>query len=189
MDAPILRDISTRLETERLILRCPQPGDGAVVHDAIMESLVDLRAWPASLPWAMDERTVEKAEVFCRESLANFVRRTGFVYFAFERSSGRFVLTAGLHRIDWKIPKFEVGFWCRSSLHRQGFAREAVGALVGLARDTLGARRIDCITDEKNAASRALCERLGFALEGTLHHERVTPAGELRNTCVYAIVR
>jgi len=50
---PILRDIPEFFETERLIVRCPRPGDGQLVHEAVVETLRDLRAWPASLPWAM----------------------------------------------------------------------------------------------------------------------------------------
>lgn len=186
MDAPILRDVATRLETERLILRCPQPGDGTITHEAVVESLDDLRAWPASLPWAVAEPSVAASESFCRESIANFVKRTGFVYLAFERASGRFVASLGVHHIDWTVPKFELGFWCRRSMQRRGYTREAVNAIVRMLHDDLGARRIECHTDEMNVATRRLCDGLGFTLEGTLRHERATPAGELRNTCIYA---
>jgi RimJ/RimL family protein N-acetyltransferase len=189
MTAPILREVATRLETERLILRCPQPGDGAFTHEAVVESLADLRAWPASLPWAMAEPSVEASETFCRESIAQFVTRTGFVYLAFERASGRFVASLGVHHIDWSVPKFELGFWCRSSMQRRGFTREAVDTIVRMLLEDLGARRLAIHTDEKNLPTRALSESLGFILEGTLRHERKGPGGELRNTCIYALVR
>lgn len=189
MTAPILRDVATRLETERLILRCPEPGDGTVTHEAVVESLTDLRAWLASLPWVAAEPSVEGSETFCRESIANFVKRTGFVYLAFERASGRFVASLGVHHIDWSVPKFELGFWCRSSMQRRGFTREAVDRIVRHLFDELGARRVTIQTDEKNLPTRALSESLGFALEGVLRHERADPAGGLRNTCLYAMVR
>jgi len=41
--------------------------------------------------------------------------------------------------------------------------------------------------DDENAASCALCERIGMTLEGTLRNERRAPDG-LRNTRIYAIV-
>jgi RimJ/RimL family protein N-acetyltransferase len=183
---PILRDVASELQTERLLLRCPAAGDGPVLHEAVLESLSALRAWPASLPWAMREPAIATSETFCRESMARFISRAGFVYLAFERANGRFVACIGVHPIDWNVPKFEVGFWCRSAAHRRGFTREAVAAVVDYAIDSLGARRVACVTDEKNQAARSLCEGIGMLLEATLRHERVTPAGELRNTCIYA---
>ena len=36
---PLLLDIPNQLETERLLLRVPRPGDGAMIYEAIMESL------------------------------------------------------------------------------------------------------------------------------------------------------
>jgi RimJ/RimL family protein N-acetyltransferase len=54
-------------------------------------------------------------------------------------------------------------------------------------QNTHGARRIDCWTDEQNGKARALCERAGMSHEATIRNERITPAGELRHSVVYAI--
>lgn len=51
----ILRDIPDRIESRRLILRSPMPGDGAAVHAGVLATLAQLRAFPASMPWAMAE--------------------------------------------------------------------------------------------------------------------------------------
>ena len=39
--------------------------------------------------------------------------------------------------------------------------------------------------DESNTRSRAVAERCGFALEALLKNDGLTPAGELRSTCIY----
>ena len=186
--APVLRPVLVELRTPRLLLRCPREGDGALVHEAVMESLAELRAWPASLPWALAEPSIATSETYCRESAAEFIQRTLLVYLAFD-DGGAFVASTSLHRIDWAVPKFEVGFWCRSSRQRQGYTGEAISELVRYAFEGLGARRVDALPDEENAASRAVCESVGMRLEGTLRNERVTPAGVPKNTCVYASVR
>ncbi len=188
MNPPILREVVAELQTERLLLRCPRAGDGVAVHEAVVESLAALRAWPASLPWAMAEPSVALSETFCRESQAAFIQRARLVYFAFERDSGRFVASTSLHNINWQVPRFEVGYWCRSALQGQGYTREAIMALIGYAQRELGARRVEALTDERNVASRALCESLGLHLEGVLRNQCVTPTGVLRNTCVYASI-
>jgi RimJ/RimL family protein N-acetyltransferase len=180
--------VSRELHTPRLLLRCPNAGDGKRVHEAVVETLDHLRAWPASLPWAMFEPSVSASETYCRESAAAFLRRSALVYLAFD-DTGALVASTSLHGIDWAVPKFEVGFWCRASRQRQGLAKEAVAELVRHAFEQLGAQRVLALPDEENTSSRAVCESVGMQLEGVMRNERITPEGVLRNTCVYAAVR
>ena len=104
-------------------------------------------------------------------------------------SEGALVASTSLHGINWNVPKFEVGFWCRSSLTCKGYTKEAIGELVRYAFESLGAHRVESLSDEENAGSRAVCESVGMSLEGVLRNERITPKGNLRNTCVYAAAR
>ncbi len=183
----IPQQLKTELRTARLLLRCPREGDGPLVHEAVVESLDALRAWPASLPWAMQEPSVAVSESFCRNSAAGFAQGTALVYLAFD-AEGKWVASTSLHSINWNVPKFEVGFWCRSSLTGKGYTKEALAALMGYAFASLGAQRVEAFTDEENTGSRAVCASVGMRLEGVLQNERITPAGSLRNTCVYAAV-
>jgi RimJ/RimL family protein N-acetyltransferase len=183
-----LQNLKTELPTARLLLRCPRKGDGALVHEAVIESLHALRAWPASLPWALQEPSVETSETYCRESAAAFVNRSSLVYLVFDMD-GKLVASTSLHSINWNVPKFEVGFWCRSSRTGRGYTREAIAELVRYAFESLRANRVDALPDEQNTGSRKVCESVGMRLEGVLRNERVTPQGSLRNTCVYAAVR
>lgn len=184
----ILRDVACELATDRLVLRRPREGDGRRVFEAVVETLDALRAWPASLPWALAKPSIAASEIYCRESLAAFTRRSALTYFAFDRT-GTFVASTALHSIDWKVPAFELGYWCRSSRQRQGYTREALAALLRHAFDGLGARRVAVRTDEVNVASRRLCEAVGLELEGTLRNDRITSSGVLCSTCVYASIR
>ena len=184
----VLRHVQTELSTTRMLLRCPREGDGLAVYEAVVESLAELRAWPASLPWALEEPSVDTSEIYCRESAAAFIQRTALVYLAFD-TEGKLVASTSLHSINWSVPKFEVGFWCRSSLTGKGYTKEAVAELVRYAFESLGAHRVNALPDEENTRSRAVCESVGMSLEGIMRNDRVTPDGNLRNTCVYAIAR
>ncbi len=183
---PLLLDLPMSIETSRLALRPPKTGDGAALHDALTESLAELRRFLASLPWVAAEQTLESAETFCRQGEANFIARRDLPFLVFEKATGRLVASAGLHRTVWQTPKTEVGYWCRTSATGRGYVTEAVDALVGYAMTHLQAVRVELITDEENLASRRVAERTGFVLEGVLRHERRAPDGTLRNTCVYA---
>lgn len=189
MPAPVLIAVPDTFASPRLDLRPPRAGDGPVVFEAIAESLSEMRRFLASLPWVAGEQSVEASEVFCRTAQANFLARTDMPFFAFERGTGQLVGCVGLHRPVWATPKFDVGYWCRSSRVGEGFVTEAVQALCGLAFEELSAVRLELITDEQNAPSRRVAERSGFTLEGILRNERRAPDGSLRNTCVYARTR
>ena len=127
--AAVLRKVESELRTPRLLLRSAREGDGPAVHEAVVESLQELRAWPASLPWAMEEPSVEASETYCRESAAAFIKRSSLVYLAFN-NDGKMIASTSLHSINWSVPKFEVGFWCRSSLTGRGYTKEAITELM-----------------------------------------------------------
>ena len=183
---PVLLDLPTSIETERLLLRPPQAGDGPLLFAAITESLSELRRFLASLPWVAAEQTVESSELYCRTAQANFIARKDLPFFLFEKATGQLVGASGLHRIVWTTPKAEVGYWGRVSRARNGFVSEAVQAMSLYAFEHLGAVRVELITDEENERSRRVAERCQFTLEGILRDERRGQAGELRNTCIYA---
>ena len=56
---PVLLEIPDHIQTERLLLRAPRPGDGATVNASVIETLEDLRRYPASMLWAMEEQQRE----------------------------------------------------------------------------------------------------------------------------------
>ena len=186
MANPILRDLPASIETARLLMRPPRSGDGAAVHEAIVESLPALRRFLASLPWVAEEQTRESAEVFCRNAESNFLARRDLPFLLLGRESGRLVGACGLHRTNWEVPKTEVGYWVRASESGKGYVTEAVNGLVAFALGVIGAERIEIITDAENLASRRVAERCGFTLEGILRRERRAPQGSLRDTCIYA---
>ncbi len=183
---PVLLDLPTAIETPRLHLRPPRAGDGAALHEGIAESLTEMRRFLASLPWVAGEQSPELSEAWCRNAHASFLARKDLPFLLFEKSSGQLLGATGLHRPVWSTPRVEVGYWCRTSRHGEGFMTEAVEHVSRYALTHLGVVRIELVTDEENVASRKVAERCAFVLEGLLHHERRAPDGTLRNTCMYA---
>jgi len=186
---PLLLDLPDAIRTSRLVLRTPRAGDGAAWFDALRESLPELRRHLGWLPWVASDPTPESAEVHCRTAQANFIARKDLLFLMLEPTSGRVLGAGGLHRPVWSTPKVEVGYWCRTSCTGRGYVAEAVAALVDYAFAHLDAVRVELVTDAENLASRRVADRVGFALEGILRHERRAPDGSLRDTCIYARLR
>lgn len=186
---PILLDFPDHFETERLVLRAPRPGDGAMLNASILETLDDLSRYPASMPWAMEELPAWKSEDFCRRAAANWILRTDLPMLLFRRDNGEHAGNCGLHRFNWNTRVFEIGWWGRKRHQGQGLITEAAAALTEFAFTQLGARRVWCCMDEENARSRKVAERLGFTHEGTLRSERNDPDGTRRDMRVYAATR
>lgn len=186
---PVLRDFPEAFASARLTIRAPRAGDGPMLHAAVLDSLADLRRFPASMPWALAEPSLAASEKYCREGHANFLARRDLPLLLLLRDSGVLVGASGLHRIDWRVPKFEIGYWGRTPYRGRGLIREGVATIAEFAFATLGARRVEVRCDEDNTRACNVCERLDFALEGTLRHERASPDAAPRNTRVYARVR
>ncbi len=187
---PLLIDVPARLETARLVLRCPEPGDGPALNAAVTASVEALRVW---MPWAQQAPTQDESEAYCRRQQTRFMLREDLSMLLYEKGSdgpdGPVLGAAGLHRIDWAVRSFEIGYWRRSGLEHLGVTTEAVHALTRMAFDSLGARRVEIRMDAANEGSRKVAERAGFTFEGTLRGNRLTPLGEPRDTRVYARVR
>lgn len=88
---------------------------------------------------------------------------------------------------NWEVPKFEVGYWCRSSCQRRGYVTEAVKGLTRIGFEQLGANRIEIRCDSRNVRSYRIAERTGYKLEAELKYEQRAPDGILRTTLVYAL--
>lgn len=181
----LLLDIPLELETERLALRACSPDHAAAIHEAVMESMPQLKPW---MPWARDDRVPGDSERHCREMSERWLARQELDFCFFSRADGRLVGKGGLHTIDWTVPKFEVGYWIRTSCARRGYATEATQRLVRLAREHLGAERLEITSDARNAASRRVAEKAGFSLEGIRRHARRDAEGNLADACLYARV-
>jgi RimJ/RimL family protein N-acetyltransferase len=186
MPDPLLFPVPSSHETPRLVLRAFRVEDAPALHDALAESVNELRQTLWFLSWIAEEPTPQSAEIRCRKASANLLLRTDLTYLAFERASGRLVASIGLHRTDWSLPKTAVGYWVRTSETGKGYASEGVAALTSWALDKLGAKRVELVTDELNLRSRAVAKRCGFRLEGILHNTMQSPNGSLRNSCIYA---
>ena len=181
---PILKEFPHNFDTERLTIRCPMPGDGPALNEAVLESLDELRPW---LAWAIKAPSVEDTEINVRKGYTRFLNREDLWLLIFLKGTNTCVGGSGLHRIDWEIPKFEIGYWLRTRYVGQGYMTEAIVGVTNFAFDMLDAKRVEIRCDALNERSSSIAKRLNFPLEGTLRRDRRDHiSGELRDTMIFA---
>jgi RimJ/RimL family protein N-acetyltransferase len=182
---PILLDVPAELKTDRLCMRIPRYGDGAMINVAILETSVDLGHW---MPWASPTPNVENTEAWCRRASSKFLGREEFHYLLFRKDSNDYIGTCGIHRHEWKTPMFEIGYWLRQSQWGHGYMTEATKAVASVALEVLKANRVEIKCDRENARSRRVAELAGFTLEGIIRNAGRDHREQLRDTCIYALL-
>ena len=179
----IPRDIPEAFESERLLIRVPRPGDGAMINAAALESLEELRPW---LPWASPPPTVEQNEDFARASYADFLMRKRMNLLLLLKESKELVGGSSLHHFNWEVPSFEIGYWLRTRYEGRKLMVEAVQTVAQFAFEILGARRIAIRCDARNYRSACVALGAGFVREARMRHESRAVDGSLRDMLLYA---
>jgi len=180
---PLLIDIPERIETPQLLLLAPPAGEPEEMNQAIVESAAELKPW---MPWADPVPTLEQTRIWRQRSLARHAAREEIYFRLYQREPRVFGGNVSLCRMDWNVPRFEIGYWIRTSLTGCGYATEATEALWAFAMHALKASRVEIHMDELNVASRRVAERAGFKLEGVLRNHARAADGRLQNMCVYS---
>lgn len=178
-------NIPEEFESERLLIRAPRVGDGKQLNEAIVESFDEFVRW---LPWAKVCPSVAESEEHCKKSREKFLAKEDMQLLLFDKSTGVLVGSSGLHQIDWNVPMFEIGYWCRTSQIGKGYIAEAVQRVSKFAFEVLKANRIEIRVDSKNIKSASIPQKLGYTLEGTLRHQCRDNLGNLSDTQIYSII-
>jgi RimJ/RimL family protein N-acetyltransferase len=141
------------------------------------------------MDWAIEPQTFAETESFCRESEIAWKTETALNLLMVDALSGEILGASGYPRLDWSVPKFEIGYWCRSDRVGRGYVYEASWALAKFAFQSLDAERVELRMDDRNRRSWKVAERLGFKHEASLRNEVRTPRGELRDTRIYGATK
>lgn len=170
-----------RIETDRLILRCWQPDDAALLKDAVDASLEHLRRF---MDWTPDEpEPVETVHERLRDFRSRFDRDEDWILGAFSADETRVVGGTGLHK---RIGPFglEIGYWIRADATRQGHATELTAVLTRVAIERCGADRVELRIDPENEASLGVARKLGFREEATLRRRLPSRDGTPRDVVI-----
>lgn len=182
-----MTDPPYRIVTERLVIRCWEPRDAALLKEAVDSSLDHLRPWT---PWAHEEpqRLEEKVELL-RRFRARFDLGEDFVYGVFSSDESEVVGGTGLHtRLG--AGALEIGYWIRESRVGTGLATEATAALTRVAFELCGVDRVEIRVEPTNEPSIAVPRKLGFVEEARLRRRLAAgDGGEPRDVIIFTVFR
>jgi RimJ/RimL family protein N-acetyltransferase len=85
------------------------------------------------------------------------------------------------------VPKFEIGYWCRTGFTGRGYITEAVLGIGAFAFETLGAKRVEIRCDSRNHPSVRVAQRAGFRPEGEFHNNEVGTDRSAKDTLIFAV--
>lgn len=105
-----------------------------------------------------------EAEGRLQEILAAFGARDRLEWLVVDKADAP-IGTCTLFDFDPRQRHAEIGYALRPDLWGRGLAGEAAALAIGWGFRSLGLRRIEAAIDPRNAASRRLLQRLGFAAE------------------------
>ena len=176
-------DIPLGFLTRRLLGRAPLLRYAKEYREAILETYDQLHQW---MSWAQTKPSLATVEQGIINRRNQFHTKDDLVFHLYHIETHEVVGAIGLHRINWEVPKVEIGYWIRKKYQGQGLMTEAVKGITKYAFKFLGAKRVEIRVNEKNEASVKIPERLKFTLEGRLVNDDRAPDGSLRTTLVYA---
>ncbi len=176
-----------RLDTERLFLRLPQHSDYRQWSELRRQSAGFLTPWEPT--WSDDHLT--RRAFTSRVSWATRCHKqdSALPLFIIRRDDDALLGAITLDNIRrGPAQAGTLGYWVGAPFIRQGYMREAIGAVVHHAFVEMGLSRIEAACLPENEASRAVLERAGFKYEGVAQ-SYLQINGRWRNHVLYANLR
>ncbi|WP_264212750.1 GNAT family N-acetyltransferase [Leisingera thetidis] len=176
-----------RIETERLTLRPPVHADFHGWAALRLQSQAYLTPWEPG--WAADHlsrKSFTNRVYWARRSVSS---GSALPLFLIRRSDQVLVGAITLDNIRrGPAQAGTLGYWTGLPFARQGYMREAIGAVVHHAFSKLDLSRIEAACLPENQASRGLLEKSGFKYEGVAQ-SYLQINGRWRTHVLYAALR
>jgi ribosomal-protein-serine acetyltransferase len=99
-----------KIENDQIVLQIIQTSDAHDLFSAIQNTLTELRKFPASLVWALEEPNLQASKAFCQSRLIALLNQENFVFIIRLNASNDFLGVMDIHNIDWQLNTASIGF-------------------------------------------------------------------------------
>jgi RimJ/RimL family protein N-acetyltransferase len=184
----VLPELPRRFETERLVLRCYEAGDGPWYYAMSQRNREHLSRYEAGNV-ALSIKSEEEAEVLVQELNAGWAARSCFFMGAFERGTGAFVAQIYVGPANRDLPEYSLGYFADIEHEGQGYVTEAARAALTFCFEKLGAHRVCLECDDTNVRSRRVAERCEMVLEGHVRENKRNADGSFSGTLYFGLLK
>ncbi len=136
------------------------------------------------LPWPEKILTVKDQLNYIKITKGSWTQRALFDFGIYILSNQKFIGNIGLHSIDWRNSRCELGYWIAQEYEGQGKVSEAISILEKECFK-IGFHRIEIRCSSRNLKSAQVALRNGYVLEGILKHEMIENK-QYRDTMIFA---
>jgi ribosomal-protein-alanine N-acetyltransferase len=160
--------LSTRIVTDRLVLRAPRTADVPELRRALRVNAAHLRPWSAATPPGADPSSLASVSGAVLRYRREWKRAQGYVLLLTpredeERIIGRIALGGVLRGA---FQSAHLGYWIDAQMQGRGLMTEAVRATTGFAFGQAGLHRVQAAVMPRNAPSLRVMEKAGYRREG-----------------------
>lgn len=190
MSLVVLPPLTTRLVTERLVLRPPKTGDVAEIRRLLRKNHEHLKPWNPAPPPGEDPSSITEVSKSVLRQRRDWKHGAGFVFMLTQRSEpSRFVGKIALNGIlRGAMLGAYLGYWMDEGVQGKGLVGEGIAAVLDFAFGAAGLHRIQAAIMPHNARSLRVIEKLGFRKEG-FAERYLQIAGKWEDHVIFAMTR
>jgi ribosomal-protein-serine acetyltransferase len=138
------------------------------------------------IPFVSKTHSREDLEKLIQHNLQRYTQGLGLYYVLWDQTTLIGYVLA--REIDTEAGWAEIGYMIDERYARRGIVKTCCIRLMNYLFDELEMEKIVICCVDANVASRALAERFGFTLEGTLRNHFVAN-GAVKNMCYYGLLK
>lgn len=154
-----------------------------------VESMFTMLSDPESMKYWSDPpiSSMEEAANVLMEDLDSDAKGNSMCWAVTRKGENEMIGKVILFQFNVKNGRAGIGYLLNRKYWRQGIMKQALGAVIEFAFDTLNLHRIEADVDTENIPSLGLLEKLGFEREG-LFRDRWRVYGKWQDSVMLALI-
>jgi ribosomal-protein-serine acetyltransferase len=159
-------------------------GEERGLHQAVQESIPELKPW---MSWANEKYTTETALNFITLTRAYWSNGTLYAFAITDAKTRTIIGGCSLSHIHPVYHFCNLGYWVRTSRHREGIAGRAALLAARFAFEKIKLIRVEIVIAVGNEPSKRVAEKIGAHYEGIMLN-RMVVGTQIHDAHMYSLL-